>query len=58
MTKGGEIIAEPLLSFRIDKQTYACFGQEQPRKRILQKLEDFKVKVILAGEELPDERTI
>ena len=50
ITKGGEIIAEPLFSFRVGKQAYACFGTEQPRKRILQRLEDFNVKVIMAGD--------
>ena len=52
ITKGGEIIAEPLFSFRVGKQAYACFGTEQPRKRILQRLDDFNVKIIVAGEEL------
>ncbi len=50
MTKTGEVIAEPLFSFRIGNQTYACFGVELPRKRILQRLEDFEVKPIVAGE--------
>jgi superfamily I DNA/RNA helicase len=50
MTKTGEVIAEPLFSFRIGKQTYACFGSELPRKRILQRLEDFDVKPIVAGD--------
>lgn len=52
MTKTGEVIAEPLFSFRIGKHTYACFGSELPRKRILQRLEDFDVKPIIAGESI------
>ena len=50
MTKTGEVIAEPLFSFRVGNQTYACFGTELPRKRVLQRLEDFGVKPIIAGE--------
>ena len=39
-------------TFQINNPNYACFGSDLPRKRILQKLDDFKVKVIQAGEEL------
>jgi hypothetical protein len=52
VTKAGEIIVEPLFSFQAGKQTYACFGTEPPRKRILQKLDDFNVKLILPGEQI------
>ena len=50
MTKTGEVIAEPLFKFRIGNQTYACFGRDLPRKRILRRLEDFGVRPIIAGE--------
>ncbi len=53
ITKGGEIIAEPLLSFKVGTQVYACFGNEPPRKRIAQRLEDLSVKVIVAGQQIP-----
>ena len=53
MTKAGEVIAEPLFRFRIGNQTYACFGVELPRKRVLQRLEDFGVKSIIAGDTTP-----
>ncbi len=52
MTKTGEVIAEPLFSFRTGNQTYACFGVELPRKRVLQRLEDFGVKPIIAGDSI------
>lgn len=55
MTRTGEIIAEPLFNFRAGKQAYACFGNEPPRKRILQKLADFDVKVIVAGQPIGGE---
>jgi len=59
MTEKGEIIAEPLFRFKVDGQNYACFGKELPRKRILQRLDDFNVKVVEAGEELtPDTKNI
>jgi hypothetical protein len=52
MTKAGEVIAEPMFSFRLGKQSYACFGNELPRKRIMQRLEDFGLKTIVAGESI------
>ncbi len=52
MTKTGEVIAEPLFSFRTGNQTYACFGVELPRKRVLQRIEDFGVKPIIAGDSI------
>lgn len=54
MTKAGEIIAEPIFSFQVDKQLYACFGADLPRKRIMQRLEDIHVKPIVAGECIED----
>ncbi|MEZ5943948.1 MAG: AAA domain-containing protein [Planctomycetaceae bacterium] len=50
MTKVGQIIAEPLFRLRIGDKRYACFGTEKPRRRILQKLEDLNVQVIVPGE--------
>lgn len=52
LTETGEVIAEPLFRFQIHQQTYACFGREYPRKRVMQRLEDFGVKPILAGEDM------
>jgi hypothetical protein len=52
MTKTGEVIAEPMFNFRIGKQSYACFGNELPRKRIMQRLEDYGLKAIVAGESI------
>jgi hypothetical protein len=54
MTKAGEVIAEPMFSFRLGKQNYACFGNELPRKRIMQRLEDFEVRAIIAGEDIEE----
>jgi hypothetical protein len=54
MTKTGEVIAEPMFSFRLGKQSYACFGNELPRKRIMQRLEDFEIRAIIAGEDFEE----
>ena len=54
MTKAGEVIAEPMFSFRLGKKSYACFGNELPRKRIMQRLEDFEVRAIIAGEDIEE----
>ena len=54
-TKGGEIIAEPLFYVRVNKVLFACFGSDPPRKRIRQRLEDFGVRLLEPGQELPDE---
>lgn len=43
-------IAEPMFNFRIGKQSYPCFGNELSRKRIMQRLEDYGLKAIVAGE--------
>lgn len=50
ITKTGEVIAEPLFTFRIGNQAYACFGRDLPGKRVLRRLEDFGVRPIIAGE--------
>ena len=50
MTKSGEIVAEPLFSLRVGKRSYACFGAEPPRQRIRQRLEDFAVELLEAGQ--------
>jgi len=43
-----------MFSFRLGKQSYACFGNELPRKRIMQRLEDFEVRAIIAGEDIEE----
>ena len=50
MTKGGEIVAEPLFSLRVGKKSYACFGADPPRHRVRQRLEDFGVELLEAGQ--------
>ncbi len=50
ISESGEIIAEPLFSLRVGKKNYACFGKESPRPRILQRLEDFGVEFLTAGQ--------
>ena len=52
IAKNGEIIADPLFRFKVDGQNYACFGKDLPRKRIIRKLEDFKIIVVQPGEEI------
>jgi hypothetical protein len=49
LTAAGEVIAEPLFRFQVNDRTYACFGREYPRKRVMQRLEDFGVTPIIAG---------
>lgn len=53
MTSAGELIAEPLFTVRAGGQTYSCFGAKPPNTPLLQKLELYGVKVIVAGEQLP-----
>ena len=50
--KAGQIIAEPLISFLVGRQAYACFGNQLPSQPVLQKLEEFKVKAIVAGQQI------
>ena len=53
LTKGGEVIAEPLFWFKTNGKAYACFGLETPRQRIIQKLEDFGVSLLEVGQVIP-----
>jgi len=55
LTKGGEVIAEPLFWFKTNGKAYACFGLETPRQRIIQKLEDFGVSLLEVGQVVPGE---
>ncbi len=52
LTKTGEVIAEPLIWFKSNGKTYACFGHESPRQRVIQKLDDFGVSVLEVGQDL------
>lgn len=56
-TKGGEVIAEPLFCFKANGKPYACFGNETPRQRILQRLQDFGVTVLAVGQDVPQEQS-
>lgn len=51
-TDKGEIVADPLFTFRIGKQRFACFGNKPPKQRIRQRLEDFGVVLIEPGQEM------
>lgn len=53
LTKGGEVIAEPLFWFKANGKAYACFGLETPRQRVVQKLDDFGVSILEVGQEIP-----
>ncbi|QDV10284.1 ATP-dependent RecD-like DNA helicase [Rosistilla oblonga] len=53
-TDKGEIVADPLFSFRVATQRYACFGKQPPRKRIRQRLEDFGIKLVEPGQDVMD----
>lgn len=55
LTKTGEVVAEPLFSFKSNGKPYACFGSEVPRQRVLQRLDDFGVTVLELGMEVPKE---
>ena len=52
LTERGEVVAEPLFWFNTAETTYACFGSEL-RQRVLQRLEDFGVRLLEAGQEIP-----
>ncbi len=51
ISPSGEVIAEPLFWFKADDHVHACFGTELPRQRVLQRLEDFGVELLRAGQE-------
>jgi hypothetical protein len=51
-TKEGEIIAEPLFFVYVDKKYHVCFGNESPRQRTSQRLEDFGVELLDPGQEI------
>ena len=53
-TKSGEIVAEPLFHFRANNQHHACFGNEPPRQRIRQKLEDYNIRLFEPGQEITE----
>ncbi len=53
MSKNGEIVAEPLFWFESGGHKHACFGRETPRQRVLQRLEDFGVKLLEVGQDPP-----
>ncbi|MGN6545414.1 MAG: AAA domain-containing protein [Aureliella sp.] len=51
LTHSGEIIAEPLFWFKTADATYACFGHDRPRQRVLERLEDLGIRVLEVGQE-------
>lgn len=53
LTENGELIAEPLFWLKSDDRRYVCFGTKTPRSRVLQKLEDFGLRVLPLGQEVP-----
>lgn len=53
-TDNGEIVADPLFSFRVATQRYACFGKQPPRQRNRQRLEDFGVELVEPGQDVMD----
>ena len=54
-TKNGEVIAEPLFRFKANGKFYACFGNETPRQRAIQRLHDFGVSVVAVGQNVPND---
>jgi hypothetical protein len=52
LTGTGEVVAEPLFSIKTPEGVYACFGSEQPRQRVLQRLDDFRVRLLNVGQEI------
>lgn len=52
LTQSGELIAEPLFWFKAGDITYACFGKTEPRQRVLQRLEDFDIRLLSIGQEV------
>ena len=52
VARNGEIVADPLFSFRVEDQQYACFGSLRPSQRICRKLEDFGVQLLEPGQEV------
>jgi len=55
VTTNGEVLAEPLFCFKANGKPYVCFGNEMPRQRILQRLQDFGITVLAVGQDLPQE---
>ena len=52
MVKDGEVVAQPLFWVKVGSTTFACFGREFPRQRVLQRLDDFGVKILAPGQTL------
>ena len=53
VTKNGEVIAEPIFWFtNPEKKSFACFGNAKLSNRILQRLEDFGVDVLIVGDSM------
>ncbi len=52
VTPSGELIAEPLFSIKTPDGTFACFGKERPRQRVLQRLEDLGIHVLEVAQEI------
>ncbi len=53
LATNGEVVAQPLFWLKAGDAKYARFGAEAPRQRVLQRLEDFGVKVLNVGRALP-----
>jgi len=53
----GEILAEPIFWFQVDRRVFACFGNEEPGAHTLHKLEDngIDICIIRPGEDLPSQ---
>lgn len=49
LTSSGEVVAEPLFWFETSAGTYACFGTERPRQRVLQRLDDSGIRLLEVG---------
>ena len=52
VTPTGEVVAEPLFSFRVGQQIYACFGTQVPDNHAQFRLEEAGIKLITPGDHL------
>ena len=50
LTTNGEVVAEPVFWFKNDNKAYACFGKNEPRQRVIQRLEDFGIELLRMGD--------
>lgn len=56
LTQNKELVAEPLFWLKHGGEIHACFGDQLPKKRTLQKLEDHRIRILQVGCDIGSEK--